>query len=205
MEDVNSVIDDGARVAAAMASFLPPLPPSSSYESVLGMDDFFVLQRRQEEEEVEEEEDERPQSQPDDGNGEDIVIIGGGIAIDANDNSIINNNSNSIDRPKNPRMQTFAYLNRPDVEVRVVGIVLLSCFLQAIDTLSGLPYVVHRSIDVIDTVCVYVFAIEFFLRWWSAGRFQLRYLSKPLVSIDAVSCPPPRPARSLPIPSLMHV
>jgi len=89
-------------------------------------------------------------------------------------------------RPKNPRMQTFAYLNRPVVEVRIIGIVLLSCFLQAIDTLAGLPDEVHRGIGVVDTVCVYVFAIEFFLRWWSAGRFQLRYLSKPLVSIDAV-------------------
>ena len=89
-------------------------------------------------------------------------------------------------RPKNPRMQTFAFLNRPVVEVRIIGIVLLSCFLQAIDTLAGLPYEIHRGIGVIDTVCVYVFAVEFFLRWWSAGRFQLRYLSKPLVSIDAV-------------------
>jgi voltage-gated potassium channel len=35
-------------------------------------------------------------------------------------------------------------------------------------------------------VFVYIFAIEFFLRWWSAGRFQLRYLSRPLVSIDAI-------------------
>ena len=113
-----------------------------------------------------------PQQQP--GGGTDIDIIDAGII------------GKSSSRPKNPRMQTFAYLNRPVVEVRIIGIVLLSCFLQAIDTLAGLPYEVHRGIGVVDTVCVYVFAIEFFLRWWSAGRFQLRYLSKPLVSIDAV-------------------
>ena len=73
------------------------------------------------------------------------------------------------------------------MEVRIIGLVLLSCFLQAINTLDDLPANVHLSIDAIDTVCVYIFAVEFFLRWWSAGRFQLRYLTKPLVSIDAVS------------------
>ncbi len=73
------------------------------------------------------------------------------------------------------------------MEVRIIGLVLLTCFLQAINTLDDLPANVHLGIDAIDTVCVYIFAVEFFLRWWSAGRFQLRYLTKPLVSIDAVS------------------
>ena len=35
-------------------------------------------------------------------------------------------------------------------------------------------------------MCVYIFAIEFFLRWWSAGQFRLRYLTRPLAAIDAV-------------------
>ena len=73
------------------------------------------------------------------------------------------------------------------VEVQVIGLVFLSCFLQAINTLDDLPSTVHRGIDAVDTVCVYIFAVEFILRWWSAGRFQLRYLAKPLASIDAVS------------------
>ena len=73
------------------------------------------------------------------------------------------------------------------VEVRIIGLVFLSCFLQAINTLDDLPSEVHQGIDTIDDICVYIFAVEFFLRWWSAGRFQLRYLTKPLASIDAVS------------------
>ena len=73
------------------------------------------------------------------------------------------------------------------MEVRIIGLVILSCFLQAINTLDDLPLGVHRGINAIDDVCVYIFAVEFFLRWWSAGRFQLRYLAKPLASIDAVS------------------
>eukprot|EP00571_Detonula_confervacea_P004173 CAMPEP_0172315506 /NCGR_PEP_ID=MMETSP1058-20130122/25409_1 /TAXON_ID=83371 /ORGANISM="Detonula confervacea, Strain CCMP 353" /LENGTH=481 /DNA_ID=CAMNT_0013029591 /DNA_START=6 /DNA_END=1448 /DNA_ORIENTATION=+ len=87
---------------------------------------------------------------------------------------------------KNRRMQMFAYLSQPIVEVRVIGLVFLSCFLEAINTLDDLPSGMHQSINAIDTVCVYIFAVEFFLRWWSAGRFQLRYLAKPLAAIDAI-------------------
>ncbi len=42
-------------------------------------------------------------------------------------------------------MQTFAYLSSPVVEVRIAGIVLLLCFLQAIDTLDSLPHGVHHD------------------------------------------------------------
>ena len=112
---------------------------------------------------------------------------------DANDQLILQQNQNLQQqqnnsmppKQKNPRMETFAYLNRPVVEVRIIGLVFLSCLLGAIDTLS-LPSEIHRGIVLIDMVFVYIFAIEFFLRWWSAGRFQLRYLSRPLVSIDAI-------------------
>lgn len=72
------------------------------------------------------------------------------------------------------------------VEVRVIGLVILSCFLNAINTINDLPSGMHESLDMVDTICVYIFAVEFFLRWWSAGRFRLRYLKKPLVSIDAI-------------------
>ncbi|KAL7546472.1 hypothetical protein ACHAWF_009807 [Thalassiosira exigua] len=89
-------------------------------------------------------------------------------------------------RRTNPRMRTFAYLSQPIVEVRIIGLVFLSCFLQAIDTLEHLPPTVHSSIVAVDTFCVYVFAVEFFLRWWSAGRFQWRYLTKPLAAVDAI-------------------
>ena len=84
------------------------------------------------------------------------------------------------------RMQMYTYLSQPIVEVQVITLVFISCFLQAINTLDDLPIVIHDGIDVVDTICVYIFAVEFILRWWSAGRFQLRYLAKPLASVDAV-------------------
>lgn len=67
----------------------------------------------------------------------------------------------------------------------MVGLVLFSCFLVAIDTLDDIPNELRQGIHIADTVCVYVFAVEFFLRWWSAGQFQLRYLTRPLAAIDA--------------------
>jgi len=87
---------------------------------------------------------------------------------------------------QNRRMQMYRYLSQPKVEIGVIGLVILSCFLEAINTLGDLPSGIHRSIDAIDTVCVYIFAVEFFLRWWSSGLFRLRYLAKPLAAIDAI-------------------
>ena len=84
------------------------------------------------------------------------------------------------------RMQMFAYLSQPIVEVQIIGLVVFSCFLVAVYTLQELPSGLRQGISFVDTFCVYIFAVEFFLRWWSAGRFQLRYLAKPLVSIDAI-------------------
>jgi len=91
---------------------------------------------------------------------------------------------NNIGRKR--RMQMYTYLSQPIVEVQVITLVFISCFLQAINTLDDLPIIIHDGIDVVDTICVYIFAVEFILRWWSAGRFQLRYLAKPLASVDAV-------------------
>jgi len=103
----------------------------------------------------------------------------------ANEEDILLKNYQQRKR-NNPRMRMFTYLSQPVIEVRIIGLVLLSCFLQAINTLENIPAEVHQGINIVDTFFVYIFAIEFFLRWWSAGRFQLRYLAKPLVSIDAV-------------------
>lgn len=89
-------------------------------------------------------------------------------------------------RKNNNRMQMFAFLSQPIVEVGVVGLVLFSCFLVAINTLEDIPNELRQTIRVVDTLCVYVFAVEFFLRWWSAGQFKLRYLTRPLAAIDAI-------------------
>ena len=108
-----------------------------------------------------------------------------GMLLDDLDDSKDNFRRRKISN-RNLRMQVYSYLAEPVIEVRIIGLVLLSCFLQAIDTLENIPVEVHQGINVVDTLFVYIFAIEFFLRWWSAGRFQFRYLTKPLVSIDAI-------------------
>ena len=101
--------------------------------------------------------------------------------------SLVNQKTNvQSEIQKNRRMQMFAFLSQPIIEVQVIGLVLLSCLLVAINTLEDLPWEVRQGINIVDTICVYIFAVEFFLRWWSAGRLQWRYLAKPLVSIDAV-------------------
>ena len=91
-----------------------------------------------------------------------------------------------ITKSSNKRMQMFQFLSQPIVEVGIIGLVLLSSFLVAINTLEDLPDELRQGINIVDTLCVYVFAVEFFLRWWAAGQFQIRYLAKPLVSIDAI-------------------
>jgi hypothetical protein len=80
----------------------------------------------------------------------------------------------------------FAFLNHPVVEVPIIWIMLLLCFLQGINTLDSLPGEVHWWIGVINMVSVYIFVVKFFHRWWSTRRFQLRYLSKPLILINMV-------------------
>merc|ERR1719223_1129489 len=81
----------------------------------------------------------------------------------------------------------YAYLSQPIVEVGIIVLVILSCFLEAINTIDDLPGAIHHGIDAVDRFCVYVFAVEFFLRWWSAGRFKLRYLARPLAAIDSIA------------------
>ncbi|KAL9187659.1 hypothetical protein ACHAXT_006037 [Thalassiosira profunda] len=127
-------------------------------------------------------------SPPDDG-GPHAAINGDATIEDTNligASSSVSGADKRATQRKNPRMEVFRKLSEPIVEVRVIGLVLLSCFLQAINTLDDLPAGIHDGIDAIDAVCVYVFAVEFFLRWWSAGRFQLRYLARPLAALDAL-------------------
>ena len=124
-------------------------------------------------------EDEGEQDQFDD---EDETIFD---AVNAEDDDLLLQ-SDQQRMKNNPRMRMFTYLSQPVIEVRIIGLVLLSCLLQAINTVENIPAGITKGINVVDTCFVYIFAIEFFLRWWSAGRFQLRYLAKPLVSIDAI-------------------
>ena len=85
-----------------------------------------------------------------------------------------------------PRIQMQTYFSQPIVEIGGLSLVLLSSFLQAVNTLGSLPQQVHTNIDIIEAIVVFTFGIDFFLRWWAFDNFRMRYLAKPLVLIDSV-------------------
>jgi len=89
-------------------------------------------------------------------------------------------------RRKNVRLQVFQATQLPIVEVVGFAAVLLSSLLVALDTLNDLPPLAYTVID--DTLLAIniLFAIDFFVRWYSAGQFKAIYLSKPLVVLDIV-------------------
>jgi hypothetical protein len=83
-------------------------------------------------------------------------------------------------------MQLFAFLNQPIVEVVAALAVLLSSLLVAISTIQDLPttteYAITQALITLDVF----FAIDFFMRWFTAGQFKTRYLTKPLALVDIV-------------------
>lgn len=103
-------------------------------------------------------------------------------------------------RRPNARMQLFQWLNQPSVEIMSALAVLLSSFLVALDTLEDLPSLSalsdilgqpvlsdpHVVIDDTLQIINYVFFVDFFVRWYAAGNFKARYLTKPLVSLDII-------------------
>lgn len=103
-------------------------------------------------------------------------------------------------RPPTPRMQVFQWLNRPSVEVLSALAVLLSSFLVALDTLEtlpslsilsdqfGLPVLSDPHLLIYDVLQLInsVFFVDFFVRWYAAGNFKARYLTKPLVTLDII-------------------
>jgi hypothetical protein len=84
------------------------------------------------------------------------------------------------------RMQLFAFLNQPIVEVVAALSVLLSSLLVAISTLQGLPGPTSDAITQALIALDVLFAVDFFLRWYTAGQFKARYLTKPLAVVDIV-------------------
>lgn len=103
-------------------------------------------------------------------------------------------------RKRTARMSAFQWLNEPYVEVASALAVLLSSFLVALDTLDelpsltvlsdtlGLPIASDPHVLIGDTLEIInaIFAIDFFVRWWAAGNFKTRYLTKPLIVLDIV-------------------
>lgn len=84
------------------------------------------------------------------------------------------------------RMQLFSFLCQPKVEVAAALAVLLSSFLVALSTLSDLPPDVQYTISATLLLLDLIFAADFFIRWYAAGQFKPRYLTKPLALIDIV-------------------
>ena len=86
----------------------------------------------------------------------------------------------------NFRMQLFSTLNQPTVEIWAALAVLLSSFLVALSTLKDLSPEAYTAInDAIFTLNI-IFSLDFFVRWYAAGQFKLRYLTTPLALIDIV-------------------
>lgn len=83
-------------------------------------------------------------------------------------------------------MQLFSFLCQPKVEVAAALAVLLSSFLVALSTLSDLPPDVQYTISATLLLLDLIFAADFFIRWYAAGQFKPRYLTKPLALIDIV-------------------
>jgi hypothetical protein len=81
-------------------------------------------------------------------------------------------------------MQVFSFLNLPIVEVAAASAVLLSTFLVALYTLNDLPPEAYVAIQDGVVGLNIIFAFDFFVRWYAAGQFKVKYLTKPLVVID---------------------
>jgi Ion transport protein len=84
------------------------------------------------------------------------------------------------------RMKLFSFLCQPKVEVVSAGAVLLSSLLVALSTLKDLPIDVDHYISTALWMLDLIFAADFFARWYAAGQFRWRYLTKPLAIIDLV-------------------
>ena len=91
-----------------------------------------------------------------------------------------------LKRKKNYRMRLFAWLSRPSVEVASALAVLLSVLLVALGTLDNLEPVTEAFINDALLALNIIFALDFFVRWYTAGQFKALYLTKPLVVIDIV-------------------
>lgn len=79
------------------------------------------------------------------------------------------------------------YISKPQSELIDAGLVLLSCFIVAIDTLpqASLPnFLTPTIIYNIEELLSYFFCIGYILRWYAVGGLSLTYFTKPLPIID---------------------
>lgn len=86
----------------------------------------------------------------------------------------------------NYRMRLFAWLNLPAVEVVLALAVLLSSLLVAVATMDNLPLLAESIVQDALLALNLLLAVDFVARWYAAGQFKWRYLTKPLVLIDLI-------------------
>lgn len=115
-----------------------------------------------------------------------------------------------------PRVRLFDFLNLPIIEIANITAILLCSFLVAVSTLqdisipipTGSDYDIVRHIlrdglhltlswdgSSIESLVLinatldlfnYIFAFDFFVRWYASDNFNPQYLTKPLVVLDIV-------------------
>lgn len=79
-----------------------------------------------------------------------------------------------------------AVLKEPLIEVLGCFLVLLSSFLVAVSTVNAVDLKMLASIIRVENLIAYIFAIEFFVRWYAQFSWKgiVQYLTRPLVVID---------------------
>lgn len=82
-----------------------------------------------------------------------------------------------------------AVVKQPVVEVILVGLVLLSCFVVAVGTLQSLPDTVLMVCQLGEVFVSAIFTVEYILRWYLKG-FSPSYVIEPLPIIDLIAILP---------------
>jgi voltage-gated potassium channel len=81
-----------------------------------------------------------------------------------------------------------AVLKEPIIEIVSAALVLLSSGIVAISTLTTIDLTTMAMIIRIENVIAYIFAIEFFIRWFAQFTWKgiPKYLTQPLVLVDLI-------------------
>ena len=80
-------------------------------------------------------------------------------------------------------------LTQPVVEVVLVGLVLLSCFIVSLGTLQNLPPMLSEMCQLGEVLVSVFFTLEYFVRWYLKG-FSPSYVVRPLAIIDLIAILP---------------
>eukprot|EP00977_Amphora_coffeiformis_P011045 scaffold2640_cov180-Amphora_coffeaeformis.AAC.4 len=116
-----------------------------------------------------------------------------GIDNNNNNNGIDIYNYYNADTNGNTMLALSQYLKelvkQPITEVILVGLVLLSCFVVGVATLSGLPASILAVCQAGEAAISVIFTVEYILRWYLKG-FSPSYVLQPLAIIDLIAILP---------------